>query len=73
MSWKKVKLGDILTESKIISENPNPDRRITVRLKVLGVEKRGIENEVEGATKQYIRRLRESFKNECYIRKTVGF
>jgi len=43
MSWKKVKLGDILTESKIISENPNPDRRITVRLKVLGVEKRGIE------------------------------
>ncbi len=56
MSWKKVKLGDILNESKIISENPNPDRRITVRLKVLGVEKRGLENEVEGATKQYIRK-----------------
>jgi type I restriction enzyme S subunit len=56
MSWKKVKLGDILTESKIISENPNPDRRITVRLKVLGVEKRGLENEVEGATKQYVRK-----------------
>jgi type I restriction enzyme S subunit len=56
MSWKKVKLGDILTESKIISEKPNPDRRITVRLKVLGVEKRGLENEVEGATKQYIRK-----------------
>lgn len=56
MSWKKVKLGDLLTESKIISENPNPDRRITVRLKVLGVEKRGLENEVEGATKQYIRK-----------------
>ena len=56
MSWKKVKLGDILTENKIISENPNPDRRITVRLKVLGVEKRGLENEVQGATKQYIRK-----------------
>jgi type I restriction enzyme S subunit len=56
MSWRKVKLGDILTESKIISENPNPDRRIKVRLKVLGVEKRGLENEVEGATKQYIRK-----------------
>ncbi|MBX7240386.1 MAG: restriction endonuclease subunit S [Bacteroidia bacterium] len=56
MAWKKVKLGNILTESKIISENPNPDRRITVRLKVLGVEKRGFENEVEGATKQYVRR-----------------
>jgi type I restriction enzyme S subunit len=56
MSWKNVKLGDILTESKEISEFPNPDRRITVRLKVLGVEKRGLENEVEGATKQYIRK-----------------
>jgi type I restriction enzyme S subunit len=56
MSWKKVKIGDILKESKIISKNPNPDRRITVRLKVLGVEKRGLENEVEGATKQYIRK-----------------
>jgi len=56
MTWKKVKLGDILKESKIISKNPNPDRRITVRLKVLGVEKRGFENEVEGATKQYIRK-----------------
>ncbi len=56
MSLRKVKLGDILTESKIVSENPNPDRRIKVRLKVLGVEKRGLENEVEGATKQYIRK-----------------
>ncbi len=56
MSWKKVKLGDLLTESKIISEKPNPDKRITVRLKVLGVEKRGLENEVEGATKQYVRK-----------------
>jgi type I restriction enzyme S subunit len=56
MSWKKVTLGDILTESKIISESPNADRRIKVKLKVLGVEKRGLENEVEGATKQYIRK-----------------
>lgn len=56
MSWRKVKLGDLLTESKIISENPSPDKRIKVKLKVLGVEKRGLENEVEGATKQYIRK-----------------
>lgn len=56
MSWQKVKLGQILTESKIQSENPDPNRRITVRLKVQGVEKRGIENEVAGATKQYIRK-----------------
>lgn len=56
MNWKKVKLGSILTESKVISENPDTNKRIKVRLKVLGVEKRGIENEVEGATKQFIRR-----------------
>ena len=56
MSWGKVRLGDILTESKIICENPNPDRRIKVKLKVLGVEKRGVENEIIGATKQFIRK-----------------
>ncbi len=56
MSWRNVKLGEILTESRIISEKPDVNKRITVRLKVLGVEKRGIENEVEGATKQYIRK-----------------
>jgi len=56
MSWQKVKLGSILTESKVISENPDTNKRIKVRLKVLGVEKRGVENEVEGATKQFIRR-----------------
>ena len=56
MNWEKVKLGSILTESKVISENPDTNKRIKVRLKVLGVEKRGIENEVEGATKQFIRR-----------------
>jgi type I restriction enzyme S subunit len=56
MSWQKVKLGSILTESKVISDNPDTNKRIKVRLKVLGVEKRGVENEVEGATKQFIRR-----------------
>lgn len=56
MSWNRVKLGDVLTESKILSLNPDPNKRIKVRLKVLGVEKRGFENEVEGATKQYVRK-----------------
>lgn len=51
-----VKLGSILRESKVISENPDTNKRITVRLKVLGVEKRGVENEVSGATKQFIRK-----------------
>lgn len=56
MSWKKVKLGTILTESKVVSEFPDTNKRIKVRLKVLGVEKRGVENEVEGATKQFVRK-----------------
>ena len=38
-NWKKVKLGSLLTESKIISENPNTENRIRVKLNVLGVEK----------------------------------
>ena len=56
MSWDLVKLGELITESRIPSENPDPDRRITVRLNVLGVEKRALENEKAGATKQFIRK-----------------
>ena len=56
MSWDLVKLGELITESRIPSENPDPDRRITVRLNVLGVEKRPLENEKAGATKQFIRK-----------------
>lgn len=56
MSWDFVKLGKLITESRIPSENPDPDRRITVRLNVLGVEKRPLENEKAGATKQFIRK-----------------
>lgn len=56
MSWDIVKLSELITESRIPSENPDPDRRITVRLNVLGVEKRPLENEKAGATKQFIRK-----------------
>ena len=56
MSWRKVKLGDILHESKLESVNPLTDRRIRVRLNAKGVEKRPDIKEKEGATKQYIRR-----------------
>jgi len=55
-NWKKVKLGSLLTESKIVSDNPNPDKRIRVKLNVLGVEKRPITKDKKGATKYYIRR-----------------
>jgi len=56
MSWNKVKLGELISESRIPSLNPDADRRITVRLNVLGVEKRPLENEKAGATKQFIRK-----------------
>jgi len=54
--WKKVKLGSLLTESKIISANPDTDRRLRVRLNMLGVEKRPNINDKEGATKYYVRK-----------------
>lgn len=53
---KMVKLGDLLCESKIESTNPDPNRRITVRLFMKGVEKRPFEAGVEGGTKYYTRR-----------------
>ena len=56
MTWTKVKLGDLLVESKTPAVKPNPDKRIRVRLNMLGVEKRPLENEVEGATKQFVRK-----------------
>lgn len=54
--WKKVKLGTLLTESKIVSENPNPNNRIRVKLNVLGVEKRPVTKDKKGATKYYTRK-----------------
>lgn len=54
--WKKVKLGSLLTESKIVSETPDTNKRIRVRLNMLGVQKRPDTNDKEGATKYYIRK-----------------
>jgi restriction endonuclease S subunit len=55
-SWPRVRLGEILRESKILTNKPDPSKRITVKLNVNGVEKRQLTNEIEGATKYYIRR-----------------
>jgi hypothetical protein len=55
-SWPKVKLGKLLMESRILADKPDPNKRITVKLNVKGVEKRQLINEVEGATKYYIRK-----------------
>ena len=54
--WKKVKIGELLTESKVESLNPCASKRIRVRLNVKGLEKRPEKNETQGATKQYIRK-----------------
>jgi type I restriction enzyme S subunit len=54
--WKKVKLGTLLTESKVVSEKPNADNRIRVKLNVLGIEKRPITKDQKGATKYYTRK-----------------
>ncbi|MDJ1505582.1 restriction endonuclease subunit S [Xanthocytophaga agilis] len=56
MTWQKIKIRKILTESKVPSDSPDPDKRITVKLNVKGVEKRPFENGIEGGTKYYIRR-----------------
>ena len=54
--WKKVRIGDFLIESKILSEKSDAEHRITVRLNCKGVEQREIKVEKEGATKYYVRK-----------------
>ena len=54
--WNNVSLGELLTESNIPSENPDPSKRITVRLNVEGIEKRPFREETKRSTKYYIRK-----------------
>lgn len=55
--WKIKKIGDILVESFEVSDKPDINKRITVRLNLKGVEKREPSAvEIEGATTHYIRR-----------------
>jgi type I restriction enzyme S subunit len=56
MSVRIEKLGNLLFESRIPAIDPNPDKGIRVKLNVLGIEKRPFENEIAGATKQFIRK-----------------
>ncbi len=56
MGWKEVRLGDILTESKIESTSPSVDSRIRVLLNAKGVIKRPTKKESKGATKYFIRK-----------------
>ncbi len=55
--WQKVRIGDILIESRTPSISNNPGKRITVRLKLKGVEKRVVRGtESEDATYYFVRR-----------------
>ena len=54
--WKKVKLGQLLTESRIESRFPKTSRRVRVKLNVAGVDKRPDTNDKPGATKYYSRK-----------------
>ena len=54
--WKEVRLGDVLTESKIESTSPNIESRIRVLLNARGVIKRPIKKETKGATKYFTRK-----------------
>lgn len=54
--WKKMKLGEILTESKIESINSNAEKRIRVLLGTRGIIKRPLTKETKGATKYFERK-----------------
>jgi len=53
--WVTVRLGDILTESKVESLTPSIEKRIRVLLNAQGVVKRPVKKETKGATKYFIR------------------
>jgi type I restriction enzyme S subunit len=53
--WITIKLGELITESKVESKKPNTKNRIRVKLNLGGVEKRPDSKDKEGATKYYIR------------------
>lgn len=54
--WRTVPLGELLTESRIEAKASDPERRITVKLNMKGVQRREPTAEKEGATRYYVRR-----------------
>ena len=53
--WRYVRLGDVLTESKVESVYPNNESRIRVLLNAKGVIKRPVKKDTKGATKYFMR------------------
>lgn len=58
--WNKVRLGEILTESKVEAEDSGPETRLRVLLNANGVIQRPLTKETAGATK-YFRRKTDQF------------
>lgn len=55
--WEKRQIGELITESKVIADEPDLNKRITVRLNLKGVQKREVTSvEKENVTTQYVRR-----------------
>jgi type I restriction enzyme S subunit len=55
--WEKKEISEVIVESRISSNQNSPDKRITVRLNLMGIEKREVRGtEVKDATKFFIRK-----------------
>jgi len=55
--WMEKEISEVIEESRIPSNQSSPDKRITVRLNLMGIEKREVRGtEAEGATKFFIRK-----------------
>ncbi len=54
--WRTVPLGELLTESRIEAKASDPERRITVKLNMKGVQRREPTADKEGATRYYVRK-----------------
>lgn len=56
-AWEEKRIGEVLTESKILPESQDLEKRITVKLNLKGIEKRKITpEEKEGITINYLRK-----------------
>lgn len=55
--WQRMRIGDFLMENRESSSNPDPSRRLTVKLNMKGVEKREVRGtESRDSTAHFVRR-----------------
>src|SRR5690554_5794853 len=66
--WGKMRLGEILEESKIISEENDKSKRISVRLHLEGVHKRPVRGTEADSTTFYKRDRKSTRLNSSHVR-----